>query len=151
LLSGKRSRPILRPATIIAEGDQQRPALGGTFGGAAVEVLQVVAHTLESVALLVDLPGESTTLGRRIAENREEARAFTANAARLCDQPIDFKLLPIDHVLRAVDLVGTCRVGIAAINRGQLRFKPLAGGIGRLRQRRGDARDNDSCGGKAIE
>ena len=119
----------MRAAAVVAERDQQRLALGGAFGGAAVELFELILHALERIALLVDLAVEPAALRRRIAEDREEAGAFAAHAARLRDQPVDLELLAVDRVLGAADLLRARRIAVAAIERSELGFQPLAGRI----------------------
>ena len=83
------------------------------------------------VALLVDLAVERAALRRRVAEDREEAGAFAAHAARLRHQPVDLELLAVDRVFGAANLVGAGRIVIAAVERGELGFQPLAGRVRR--------------------
>ena len=48
LLTGESGGAILRAASIVAQRDQYSSALGSTFGGTAVEPLQIVPHALEA-------------------------------------------------------------------------------------------------------
>ena len=140
LLALQRGGAVLRAAAVVAERDQQRLPLRGAFGGAAAELFELILHALERVALLVDLPVKAAALRRRIAEDREEAGAFAAHATRLRDQPVDLELLAVDRILSAADLVGAHRIVVAAVERGQLGFQPLAVRIRRLRKRAGARR-----------
>ena len=58
----------------------------------------------------------------------------------LRDQPVDFELLAVDRFFGAADLIGARRIVVAAVERGELGFQPLAGRIWRLRERRGAGR-----------
>ena len=63
LLAGARGRAVLLAAAVVGERDQQRLALRGALGGAALQLLELVLHAVEHVALLLDAPVER----RRIA------------------------------------------------------------------------------------
>src|SRR5581483_10177965 len=88
--------------------------------------LQIVLHALERRALLSDLSHQGTAGRGRTAKNGEEAGVFTIHAPRLADEPINFRLLAIDGVFRGANLLRTGRIGVAAIERGELRLKALA-------------------------
>src|SRR6185437_7806261 len=138
-LAGERRRAVLRAAAVVGERDQQRLALRGALGGAAGQLFQVVLHALELRASLPDLADQRPAGRRRVAEDRKEAGAFAAHAARLRDQAVD-------RVLGAANLLRARRIGIAAVERRQLRLQALAGRAGgwrRLRQRRSRGGQDD--------
>ena len=135
LLAGARRRAVLRAAAVVGELDQQRLAARGALGGAALQLLELVLHAVEHVALLLDALVEPAALPRRIAEDRKEAAVAAADAARLRHQLVDLELLAVDGIVGALDLVGAGRVGIAAVERGELALQALASRIGRLRLR----------------
>jgi hypothetical protein len=114
--------------------------LGSTLSGTAVEPLEIVPHALKRTALLIDLPTQPAAPWRRIAEDGEKSGRFTAGPARLRHQTVDFELLTVDRVFDSANLFDASRIGVASIERCELGFQPLAGRIGRLRMRRGEAR-----------
>src|SRR6185312_11841524 len=146
LLAGNCRRTVLRTASVVAEGDQQRLPLGGALGVAAVKLLKLIAHALERKTLLIDLAVEWTALLGRVAENGEETGALAADVSRLCHQAIDVKLLAGDHVFGTPNLVGASRVGVALVECGQLRLKPLACRVGRLCVGRRQSKSNRQRG-----
>jgi hypothetical protein len=136
----------LRAAAVVGERDQQRLALRGALGGAAGQPFKVVLHALELRASLPDLADQRPAGRRRVAEDRKEAGAFAAHAARLRNQAVDLDLLTVDGVLGAANLLRARRIGIAAVERRQLRLQALAGRAGgwrRLRQRRSRGGQDD--------
>ncbi|MFZ2092965.1 MAG: hypothetical protein WAU99_14625 [Pseudolabrys sp.] len=117
-------------ASIVTQSDEHPSTLGGALGSTAIESLKIAPHALERVALLINLPVESTTLPWWIAEDREEAGVFAAHAAGLRNKPIDFELLAVDRFFCTANLLGARWISVAPIETCQLGFKPLAGGIG---------------------
>src|SRR6185437_13273337 len=153
LLPRECRRAILRAAVIVAERDQQRLTLGGAFGGPAVQPFQTVLHVFQPRPLLVDAPRERAAFARRIAEDRKEARALAAGAARLRHQPVHLELLAVDGILRAADLLRALRIGVAAVERGKLRLQLLTGRIGiglLLRQNRAAAKAGGGNGDRQF-
>ena len=142
---------VLRAAAVIGKRDQQRLALGGALGGAAVELLELILQLIERVALLVDTAAEPAAFAGRVGEDREEARAFAAHAARLRHQLVDLELLPVDRVFGLANLVGAGRIIVAAIEGAELADQALAGratggGLaGRLLRERNDGRRQQNC------
>jgi hypothetical protein len=112
--------------------------LRGAFCCSAVEALEIRPHALESISLLVQLPHQPAALRGWIAEDREKPEALTSYAARLGDQPIDFKLLAVDHFFAAPNLLGARRICIAAIEASQLGFESLANRVRGLGLRNGE-------------
>jgi hypothetical protein len=117
--------------------------------GTTIEALQVVPHALERIALLTNLPKDSTALRRRITEDREKPGRFATNAARLSYHPIDFVLLAIDHLLCTADLFDSRGISIAPVETCELCFKPRADRIRRLCV--GRAKGQRSCDKRAGE
>ena len=57
-----RGRAVLLAAAVVGERDQQRLALRGALGGAALQLLELVLHAVEHVALLLDAAVERPAL-----------------------------------------------------------------------------------------
>src|SRR5262249_34083071 len=95
-------------------------------GAAALQPIEVGEHSLERGAGLLDLLVERRALRVLPAEQREEAAALAAEAARLIGHPIELALLLAGGLLVALDLVGARRIDGAAIDLRELRFEPRA-------------------------
>ena len=67
---------------------------------------------------------------------------------RLRDVPVELELLAIERVVGAADLIGAGRIVGATIDIGELRLKPLARRVRRLRER---ARYEQDCGRRKEE
>src|SRR4029078_5979757 len=142
LLAGNCRRTILRPASVITESDQQGLSLCGAFRVSPMERLKLIAHPIKPEPLLVNLSSKRAALRRRVTEKGEEAGAVAPDPPRLRHQPVDLKLLAIDHVFRAPNLVGAGGVCITLVNRRQLRLEPLACRVRRLGVGRGQSQTN---------
>jgi hypothetical protein len=106
---------VLRTAAIVTECDEQRLPLGGALSASAVKLFKLIAHALESKALLINLAIEWTALLGRVAENREETGALAADMSRLSHEAVDLKLLTVDHVFRAPNLIGPGRICVPLV------------------------------------
>jgi hypothetical protein len=89
----------------------------------------VRTHAVKDIALLVNAAVERATLLRRAHEDREKADVSATHSARLGNQLVYLELLALDRIIGPSNLVGPGRVAISAVERGQLRFQPLAYGI----------------------
>ena len=137
-------------ASIVAQRDQQSPALGSALGRATVEPLQIIPHALERVALLIDLPiripphcGGGLL---KIEKNPELSQPMRRDCATSRSTSI---LLAIDHILCTADLLDTCRIGIAPIQAGKLCFEPLQTGFDDCAW--AAPKVNDSCDKRACK
>jgi hypothetical protein len=73
VLPGNCGRTILWPTSVVTESDEQCLSLCSAFSGAAIELLELVAHAFKPEALLVDLAVKCAALRGRVAENGEKA------------------------------------------------------------------------------
>jgi hypothetical protein len=129
-----------RPAVVLPERGEDAAALALAVGCIALQLLQLGQRPVEIGAHLLQLRIDRAALLRLAAEQREEATALAAEPPRLRGDAVDVELLPARLVLQALDLSGAGRIGIAAIDRDELRLKPQADRVAAARVARRAAR-----------
>ena len=135
---------ILRTAIVLPERHQDGAPLAFAVGAAALRALQVAERAIKTGAQLLDLIVDRAALLRLLGEQREEAAVFAAQAACLDGEAVEIGLLTGGQVFVTLDLFGTRRIRLAAVERGELGLEPNAG---RVAGRRGRAGRLLRCGG----
>lgn len=123
LRGGGGGNPILWTAAVLRQCPDHGLSLH-LIVAAAARTLQVGHRAINARAVLRDLVAKCRALRWLVGEEGKQSRSLAAEPLPLRLEAIEIALLPVQYVLKAPGLLGTCRIACTAVDRRKLRLKP---------------------------